>query len=106
MDFFRRAWRGEVALWLSYWVLGVGGNMSFAVLLAALYGSVGEGALVWLWLIYLVSTAWFVFIFAAIWRAGRRYPGRRLWPLLARLGVLAGVVRMRMEFALLISGVQ
>jgi len=32
------AWRGRLPPWLTYWVLGVGGNMNFvAVLLALLF---------------------------------------------------------------------
>ncbi|NBC13934.1 MAG: hypothetical protein GVY09_11435 [Gammaproteobacteria bacterium] len=97
------AWRGRLPLWLTYWVLGVGGNMSFVALLLALLFFGGAAAWSWLWLVYGLSLVWFVFIFGAIWRAAGVYPGRRLWAALARLGVLVGIVRMTLE-AVLIAG--
>lgn len=97
------AWRGRLPLWLTYWILGVAGNMSFlAALVLTLLISCGKAAAV-LWIIYACSLAWFVFIFGAIWRAAGVYPGRPLWPLLARIGVLIGIVRMGVEALLLIG---
>jgi len=97
------AWRGQLPLWLTYWILGVGGNMSFVAVLLGVYLAGGSDVRAWLWLVYGLSLIWFVFIFGAIWRAAGTYRGRRLWPLLARLGVLVGVVRMTVE-ALLLAG--
>ena len=97
------AWRGDLPLWLTYWVLGVGGNMSFlAALLATLSAEMARrepserrpelpvG-------IYLASLGWFMFIFGAIWRSAGRYRGPRRWANLARLGVACGVPRMAAE---------
>lgn len=97
MRWIRAAWLGQLPLWLTYWILGVGGNMSFVALLLATYGIAGPAAQPLLWGFYLASLVWFIFIFGAIWRAAGVYPGRRLWPLLARLGVLIGIVRMSLE---------
>ncbi|MEA3641667.1 MAG: hypothetical protein VBE63_17240 [Lamprobacter sp.] len=97
MRWIRAAWLGQLPLWVTYWILGVGGNMSFVALLLATYGIAGPEAQPLLWGLYLGSLIWFVFIFGAIWRAAGVYPGRRLWPLLARLGVSIGVIRMNME---------
>ena len=54
-----------------------------------------------LWGVYLCSLLWFVFVFGAIWHASGRYDGPRTWALLARLGVLLGVVRMSGEAVVL-----
>lgn len=101
MHWIRTAWLGQLPLWLTYWMLGVGGNMSFVALLLLTYGVGGTAAQPLLWGLYLVSLIWFVFIFGAIWRAAEVYPGRRLWPLLAKLGVLIGILRMGAEAWLL-----
>jgi hypothetical protein len=101
-NWIRTAWQGRLPLWLTYWVLGVGGNMSFVAVLAILWLLAGPAAWVWLWILYLLSLAWFIFIFGAIWRAAGAYPGRRLWAVLARVGVLIGIVRMSVEAVLLV----
>lgn len=98
----QRVWRGELPLWAAYWLFGVGGNMSFALLLwrvAARTRGVAP------WLVYFGSLAWFVLIFRGIWRSAGCYAGPPLWPGLARAGVLLGVPRLLVEaFLLLNSG--
>jgi hypothetical protein len=101
MSFVRDLWRGKLRLWVAYWVCGVGGNMSFVALLLLVYTAEGAAAAAFLWLVYACSLAWFVLIFVGIWRAAGRYPGPPIWRLLARLGVLVGIVRMAGEAALL-----
>jgi len=103
MRWIRAAWLGQLPLWLTYWILGVGGNMSFVALLLATYGIAGPAAQHALSGLYLASLIWFVFIFGAIWRAAGVYPGRHLWALLARAGVLIGIVRMSLEAWLIAS---
>ena len=100
----RRAWDGELPLWLTYWVWGVGGNVSFALLLARAARATGEGraGLAPPWTIYLASLGWFVLIFGAIWRSAGHYRGPRIWAALARLGVTSGIVRMAGELAALL----
>lgn len=101
MLFLRDLWRGKLRLWITYWICGVGGNMSFVTLLSLVYAARGAAAEAWLWLVYACSLAWFVLIFVGIWRAAGRYPGPAMWSLLARLGVLIGTVRMAAEATLL-----
>lgn len=101
MTVLRALWRGEIRLWVAYWVFGVGGNMSFVLALALLgLGGAGRPSL---GLLYLASLAWFVLIFGGVWRSAGRYPGPRLWAVLARLGVSVGVVRMAGEAAYLLG---
>jgi hypothetical protein len=94
-------WRGKVRLWITYWICGVGGNMSFVALLLLIDATHGAAARIWLWPVYACSLVWFVLIFVGIWRAAGRYRGPAIWSLLARLGVLVGIVRMAGEAALL-----
>lgn len=88
----RSAWEGRQTLVVSYWLVGVAGNMSWLALLVALY--LAGAPLALLWLVYLASLAWFVLVFAAVSRAARAYRGPAIWGILARAGVWVGVVRM------------
>lgn len=106
--FFSTAWRGGYPLWLSYWVIGVGGNMSFVALIAAVWLSTAAPqppawALSVMWALWAVSVAWHGFVTGAIWRAGRHYSGPRIWPLLARFGCFLGLPRLTLE-ALILAG--
>lgn len=98
-----RLWRGEMPLPVTYWLCGVGGNMSFAALFAAAILTSRRSAdrKPVPWLVYGGSLAWFVLIFAGIWRSAGRYRGRPIWATLARLGVASGILRMAGEAALL-----
>jgi hypothetical protein len=57
----------------------------------------------WPWLIYSLSLAWFGLIFRAIWRSAGSYRGPKIWGALARLGVLAGALRMTAEAGVLLA---
>jgi hypothetical protein len=107
-SFFAKAWRGGYPLWLSYWVIGVGGNMSFVALLAAIWLATAAPlppppVMAVVWIVFGVSVAWHGFVTGAIWRAGDRYEGPRIWPWLARFGCALGVPRLTLE-ALFIAG--
>lgn len=97
MGFLREAWAGRVRLLITYWILGVGGNMSFVAVLAGLWIAAGGRLKELLILVWVASLAWFVFVFVAIWRAAGVYKGPRIWAILARAGVLVGIVRMAAE---------
>lgn len=97
----RALWRGQVALPLTYWVFGVGGNMAFVAALLGVWLAAGPAAEASLWGLYLASLAWFVWIFIGIWRSAGRYGGPRLWAVLARAGVCAGIFRMAGEAILI-----
>ena len=101
MLLLRDLWQGRLRLWITYWICGVGGNMSFVALLLLVYAAWGPAAASALWLVYACSLVWFVLIFVGIWRAAARYRGPAIWPMLARLGVLVGIARMASEAVLL-----
>jgi hypothetical protein len=96
-----KAWQGGLPLPVVYWGLGVAGNMGFVAALVAAVLIAGLDALPLLWALYLLSLAWFVFVFVAIWRAAAAWRGSRVWAALARLGVSLGIVRMATELILL-----
>lgn len=97
----RDLWQGWLPLWVTCWIFGVGGNMSFVALLLVTYVLLAPGGIALLRAIYLLSLAWFIWIFGGIWRSAGRYDGPAIWAALARLGVCVGAVRMAGEAALL-----
>lgn len=97
----RRIRQGRFGLPVTYWLLGVGGNMTFVAILVALWLWLGRSSLGWLWAVYVLSLAWFVLIFAGIHRAAARYAGPVAWARLARTGVCIGIPRMAGEAVLL-----
>ena len=99
LGLLRSAWEGRLPLAVSYWLVGVAGNMAWLALLVLLYLLAAPLAV--LWLVYLASLAWFVLVFAAVNRSARAYTGPPIWALLARAGVWVGVVRMWGEALLL-----
>jgi hypothetical protein len=101
----RQLWDGALPLAVTYWVWGVGGNVIFALLLRRAYVAARQGRArpMWPWLIYSLSLAWFGLIFRAIWRSAGSYRGPKIWGALARLGVLAGALRMTAEAGVLLA---
>jgi len=89
-----RLWRGEAALWKTFWLFGAGGGVVlglplFSAMLALT--DVPDDATANKFLaalgFLLVYLTW---AFTGIWRAAGRYQGDRALALAARLAVLAG----------------
>lgn len=112
--FLSRTWRGGYPLWLTYWVLGVGGNMVFLALLATAW--LATAGLPWplagatmpppaaqaaIWALWTAGVAWHGFTFRAVWRSGEAYTGPRLWPWAARAAFCLGYPRLAAEAAFL-----
>lgn len=98
----RRIWLGHAPLPITFWLWGVGGNMSLLALLVAMSLAGASDPL--LWAVWVLGVLWHGFVWVAIWRAGRHYPGPRIWPLLSRIGLFLGIIRLSVEAAVL-SGV-
>lgn len=105
-NFVVRHWRGELPLWVSYWVIGFAGNMLGRVVVAAIGGLTPLAplrpehalvvAFVATWVFALVFTAWQA---VGIWRSATRYvearraAGRRtIWGTLAKAATVLACV--------------
>ena len=95
-----RHWRGEYSLPRSYWVngaliFGLGINMVFlvamSVAMVALHKQPALMVAVCLGEMLLVLSA-YIWALAGTWRAAGKYTGPRIWAILARLGLLMGVL--------------
>jgi uncharacterized membrane protein len=87
-------WRGEITLWKTFWLFGVGGGLAlglpiFSAMLALTdvpddtTASIFLSALGFL----LVYLTW---VFVGIWRAANKYQGDEAWVVLAKIPVVAG----------------
>ena len=111
-----KTWRGDYPLWLTYWVIGVGGNMALLAVLAGLWLATAGWPLplaaaalpappvqAAMWAVWTVGVAWHAFTLHAVWQAGDAYTGWRGWPWAARAAYLLGYPRLALE-ALFLSG--
>ena len=114
--FLAKTGRGGYPLWLTYWVIGVGGNMALlGVLALAWLATAGlpvplagarlppPPAQAAMWAVWTLGVAWHAFTFRAVWRAGAAYAGWRGWPWAARAAYLLGYPRLALE-ALFLAG--
>ena len=85
----RRLWRGEIPLPVTYWIWGVAGSITQAVLVRVIKPS----PLIDFMLIPF-AFAYSAFIWVATWRSSGHYPGPRVWAHLARVAVVGGIVMM------------
>ena len=84
-NFIVRHWRGELKLWVSYWIVVFVGNFAAAIVIGIIVASVRVqggfyppgifAAFVAIWLCALVVSAW---QFVGVWRSARRYKQERL----------------------------
>ena len=89
-----RLWRGEITLWKTFWLFGVGGGLVlglpiFSAMLALTDVPDDITAMVFLAALgfLLVYLTW---VFVGIWRASNKYSGERIWVVLAKIAVVAG----------------
>ncbi|SED19789.1 hypothetical protein SAMN05444161_2734 [Rhizobiales bacterium GAS191] len=106
-NFIARHWRGELPLWLSYWVIGFLGNIVIGIILMIAHAAAVSrdydprlilGHLVVIWLGIGAMAPW---QFVGVWRSAearireRARMGRNApWAALAKLAVVLGVLRL------------
>jgi len=96
-----RHWRGDYSLARSYWRHGVllfhfGINLFILVVLnivlIAVPGPTAVVAIIVLAEVALLITA-YVWALVGIWRAAGKYKGLRIWPILARVAIVFGILQ-------------
>ena len=100
-----RLWRGEVALWKTFWLFGVGGGF---VLGLPIFGAmlaltdVPDDTTASIFVTALgILLVYLVWVFVGIWRAANAYQGEKVWAVLAKIAVVAETFK----FFLLVAAV-
>jgi hypothetical protein len=87
-------WTGELALWKTFWLLGVGGVLFAAIpifaAMLALSDVPDDDTASWFLAALAFLFAYQVWVSVGIWRSADLYIGDRQWPILAKLSVVAG----------------
>jgi hypothetical protein len=97
-------WEGELPLWKAYWVYGLLG--AFVATLGSAFLETMTRTRFWITVgvLFAVLLSLFqIIVWVGIWRSARRYSGPRIWSILARIMVIAGVAKTIREFGELLK---
>lgn len=112
MSYFKKLWRGEIRLVITYWVFGFIVTTSFSfvgfiieerILYIEAIGGLNEDTyfmeMLLYTIFYLILFAYVVFICIAIWRSSNRYEGPGYWAALAKFMVIISIIVNVFAFA-------
>lgn len=107
-SFLGRLFRGEIPLVKTFWLYYILGSVLLLVLgegLASLFHGSSLGVMSYL-VLGIVQMLWTIVCLFGVWRAAGRYPGSRVWSVLARIYVVlnvAGAIYLCVQMASAIS---
>ena len=98
INFFVRFWHGELSLPMSYWGVGLGIGIVFGFSVGILIGILGmsEDAMWGFFIPFQIYTV------VGTWRSADKYKGKKIWPILAKISLVLGVIS---NLASMITGV-
>ena len=98
-NFILKLYRGELSLWVAYWVLGWGSVVLISSAMPIVEGVIDRatatsslGLQIVLMLVCGIVFAFEAIVAIGIWRSAGKYQGSLLWASLARLGVVVMVL--------------
>lgn len=110
-NWIARHWRGDLPLWVSYWVISLITNLATPVIAAGISLLMRSGtyeplrsfaAIVTIWIIAVVVTTWQL---GGLWRSARRYRVDKardgkwgVWGIAAQISVVVGVIATGFAF--------
>lgn len=80
--------KGEIALWKTYWLFGVVGNI-VATFLINVFAYFSETLF---FLILVLMIIYKIIVFIAIWNSASKYTGVKVWAILAKIMVVLGFI--------------
>ena len=81
----RQFWNGNVPLWKSYWLVGSLASIPIWFLISLVYTfSLG--------LALLTTVSFQIYLAVGIWRSSNKYEGSKVWPVLAKVGMILGCI--------------
>lgn len=97
--FFSKLANGDFGLAKTYWVYGV--LVSIALNITFKLISSYEVVLIGL----AATIAYSVPLYMGIWRAASKYPGNKIWSVLAKIATILGVIMVVFSFAILVKAI-
>ena len=86
--------KGEIALWKTYWLFGVIGNI-IATILINIFAQFSESLFL---IILIIAIVYQIVVFIAIWNSASKYAGSKIWAILAKIMVGLGVLSSIAQF--------
>ena len=97
-NFFIKFWNGDLSLPMSYWGVGIGIGIVFALSVGIFIGLLGmSDDAMWGFII-----PFQIYTVVGTWRSADKYKGKKIWPILAKISIALGVIS---NLASLIAGV-
>ena len=93
MDLLKKFYAGDIILWKSYWL----GGVLFSLLVVAVAGLImlSTGIITLGKIFY---GAWMIVSTIGVWRSSDKYKGPRYWSILAKIGIIAGLIQVLNSF--------
>lgn len=93
-SFLNNLIKGEIALWKTYWLFGVVGNI-IATILINIFAQFSEALFL---MILIIAIVYQIGVFIAIWNSASKYLGSKIWVILAKIMVVLGVLSSIAQF--------
>ena len=88
MNLINKFWNGKISLWISYWIFGVLIPIPAGFLLGMLAALMRLPPISY----KLIMLIYLLFTFVGIWRSANNYQGKKIFSILAKLGILLGLI--------------
>lgn len=80
--------KGEIALWKTYWLFGVIGNI-ITTFLINVFAQFSETLFL---TILIIAIVYKTVVFIAIWNSASKYAGSKIWAIFAKIMVILGFI--------------
>ena len=93
MDVLKKFYAGDIILWKSYWL----GAVLFSLVVGVAAGLIilSTGIVILGKIFY---GAWTIVSAIGVWRSSDKYTGPRYWSILAKIGIIVGLVQVLNSF--------
>lgn len=80
--------KGEIALWKTYWLFGVVGNIIVTILINV-FAQFSESLFL---IMLIIAIIYKIGVFIAIWNSASKYIGLKIWAIVAKIMVILGFI--------------
>lgn len=92
--FFSKLMQGDYGLPKTYWLFGILGNLLFSASIAL---AAATGSIPMLVMSVIASVMYSLAVAVGIWRASNKYPGPKVWAVMAKISVILSMLRFFVE---------